>query len=143
MEEQGTFETEEEMEDRSPQLGRRSFLNRAGLGVAGFAASGAILAACGSGTSESADGGEEVETEVLGETEESDILQASQSAPEIEWEMATSWPTALTSPQSSAEQRSSPSRSAASPAVALPLTLVQQVRLSVASRCSQQFAMAV
>ena len=108
MEEQGTFETEEEMEDRSPQLGRRSFLNRAGLGVAGFAASGAILAACGSGTSETADGGD-TSSDDGGDSgdsgdsggggdavDEDDILQASQSAPEIEWEMATSWPTALT-----------------------------------------------
>lgn len=91
------------MENQEPQeelteLNRRSFLGKASVGVAGFAASSAILAACGS-SSDEADGEEtdsETETDESGNSsDENEIIEASQDAPEIEWEMATSWPTAL------------------------------------------------
>jgi TRAP-type mannitol/chloroaromatic compound transport system substrate-binding protein len=72
------------------QINRRSFLGKAGLGVAGLAASSSILAACSSdSSSESGDaddgGGDAAATTVV----------LSQEQPEIEWEMGTSWPTAL------------------------------------------------
>ncbi len=77
-------------------LDRRSFLGKAGVGVAGFAASAAVLAACGSGDSSSDAGGETDGGDEGGSTsEENEIIEASQDAPEVEWEMATSWPTAL------------------------------------------------
>ena len=78
----------EETTELDSEMGRRSFLNKAGLGVAGFAASASILAACGSDEGDdSATGTDEAADE--------EIIEASQDAPEIEWEMATSWPTAL------------------------------------------------
>ncbi len=75
-------------------VNRRSFLTKAGIGVAGFAASASLLAAC------SDDDGDEATptTDASGNTvttSETEIIEASQDAPEIEWEMATSWPTAL------------------------------------------------
>ena len=87
-------ETQEELTG----LNRRSFLGKAGVGVAGFAASAAVLAACGSDgePSDNADGGDTgTDSSDGGTSEESEIIEASQDAPEIEWEMATSWPTAL------------------------------------------------
>jgi len=66
----------------SPGFDRRSFIGKAGIGVAGFAAAGAVLAAC-SGDDESA--ADSTSTDV----------SLSQDLPEIEWEMATSWPAAL------------------------------------------------
>ena len=83
----------------APGSDRRSFLKTAGFGVAGLAASTGILAACaasddassgsssgtaGSGSDgdgEGADGGEEI--------------SLSNDLPEIEWDMATSWPAGL------------------------------------------------
>ena len=87
-------ETQEELTG----LNRRSFLGKAGVGVAGFAASAAVLAACGSDgePSDNADGGDTgTDSSDGGTSEENEIIEASQDAPEIEWEMATSWPTAL------------------------------------------------
>jgi len=78
---------------------RRSFLGKAGIGVAGFAASTALLAACssdsdesggGSGTTAGGDDGGSDSTEGGDET-----VELSQDTPEIEWEMGTSWPTSL------------------------------------------------
>ncbi|MEM7338834.1 MAG: ABC transporter substrate-binding protein [Actinomycetota bacterium] len=79
-------------------LDRRSFLGKAGLGVAGFAASTAILAACS--TTEVDDAGTPVEEEDTGSddtgsTEEETVTPVQTDGPEIEWNMATSWPTAL------------------------------------------------
>ncbi len=59
-------------------LSRRSFLGKAGVGVAGFAATSAILAACSSDDEEG-----------------SESVNLTANAPEIEWEMGTSWPTSL------------------------------------------------
>jgi len=73
---------------------RRSFLGKAGVGVAGFAATSAIIAACssdddGGGDTEGTSGGGD--TAPAGTTAEEITL--SQDLPEIEWDMATSWPT--------------------------------------------------
>ena len=88
----------QETQEEVTGLNRRSFLGKAGVGVAGFAASAAVLAACGSDgePSDNADGGDTgTDSSEGGSSEENDIIEASQDAPEIEWEMATSWPTAL------------------------------------------------
>lgn len=87
----------EEMQGDSVES-RRSFLNKAGIGVAGFAASAAVLSACGGsdGADASASGDDDggASTNSEGATE-SEIIEASQDAPEVEWDMATSWPTGL------------------------------------------------
>ena len=88
----------QETQEEVTGLNRRSFLGKAGVGVAGFAASAAVLAACGSDgePSDNAEGGDTGDDTTGGSTsEENDIIEASQDAPEVEWEMATSWPTAL------------------------------------------------
>jgi TRAP-type mannitol/chloroaromatic compound transport system substrate-binding protein len=88
----------QETQEEVAGLNRRSFLGKAGVGVAGFAASAAVLAACGSDgePSDNAEGGDTgTDSSEGGSSEENDIIEASQDAPEIEWEMATSWPTAL------------------------------------------------
>ena len=74
-------------------LERRSFLKNAGIGVAGFAASAGLLAACGD-SSDDAPAGESDSSEGSDGAAE-DIVEATSDLPEIEWEMATSWPTAL------------------------------------------------
>ncbi|MEM9033670.1 MAG: twin-arginine translocation signal domain-containing protein [Actinomycetota bacterium] len=74
---------------------RRGFLKKAGVGVAGFAASTAILAACsGDSDDTSDDGGDGGDGDGSGD-EASESIELSQDLPEIEWEMATSWPTGL------------------------------------------------
>lgn len=79
-------------------LDRRSFLKKAGYGVAGLAASSAILAAC---TTEESDDGEVTTTTAGGatggggDTPDESVDLSQTDAPEIEWEMATSWPLAL------------------------------------------------
>ena len=90
------MENQEEIEG-TPELNRRSFLGKAGVGVAGFAASSAILAACGGGetTDDAAGSTDAGGDEVIDDATEADIIESSQDAPEITWEMATSWPTAL------------------------------------------------
>lgn len=81
------------------EVSRRSFLGKAGLGVAGFAAGSAVLAACGSdadGVEEALDGNEEG-TVAEGTDSDEETVELAQEAglPEIEIEMATSWPTGL------------------------------------------------
>ena len=89
-----------ENETEQPTIGRRSFLGKAGLGVAGFAASSAILAACSttdvaddeaSTGSTAPDGGDDGGESTDGET----VTEIQTDAPDIEWNMATSWPTSL------------------------------------------------
>ncbi|MGI9598817.1 MAG: TRAP transporter substrate-binding protein [Acidimicrobiales bacterium] len=92
---------ENEMDEAT--IGRRSFLGRAGVGVAGFAASGAILAACS--TTEVADDSSPATTGSDGDdgddgdaeqsSEEETVTEIQTDAPEFEWNMATSWPTSL------------------------------------------------
>ena len=99
--------TTEETGLAMPHYSRRSFMSKAGIGVAGFAASTALLAACGSddsdsGGSEAADdaSASEPSTEgTIAEGSESDEetveLAQDEGLPEIEIDMATSWPTGL------------------------------------------------
>ncbi len=84
----------------SAGVDRRTFLGKAGVGIAGFAATAGILAACasdddGDGSTGSAPGattGDSVATE---DTAAPDTVALSQDGPEIEWDMATSWPAGL------------------------------------------------
>ena len=92
-------------DDRSlePGMDRRSFLTKAGYGVAGFAASSAILAACSTTTVDEETGAAEEEDdastdETAASTDDSDaeeVTEVQTDGPELEWNMATSWPTSL------------------------------------------------
>ncbi len=96
--------TESELD---PTINRRSFLTKTGLGVAGFAASTAILAACSTTdvedtASDTTSGDDDTGSDDAGsddsggETEETESVTPVQTdGPEIEWNMATSWPTSL------------------------------------------------
>jgi len=88
---------EEALATGGDDVSRRGFLKVAGLGVAGFAASSALLAACTSGDDE-ADGTTSTtagaSSTTAGETPTTVDL-AQSGLPTIEWEMATSWPLAL------------------------------------------------
>ncbi len=82
-------------------VNRRGFLGKAGLGVAGFAASASIMAACSSGSDNAGDGsssdgdaGGDGAADGAADGETVDLVQDS-DLPEIEWEMATSWPLSL------------------------------------------------
>ncbi len=92
-----------EEESTGSDLDRRSFLGKAGIGVAGFAASATLLAACANdeedGATPTTEGGDTDTTAAGGEdtseTTDAELVELSQELPEIEWEMGTSWPTAL------------------------------------------------
>ncbi len=83
-------------------MDRRSFLSKAGYGVAGFAASSAILAAC-STTSVDEDTGaatddDSTTDETAASTDDTSaesVTEVQTDGPELEWNMATSWPTSL------------------------------------------------
>ena len=95
-------------EEGSSSLARRGFI-KGGLGVAGFAATASILAACGGDDEDApapAAGGDETAdttTTTAAASEPSDTVAVTAQGPEIEWEMATSWPTALVTLFGSAE----------------------------------------
>lgn len=98
-------------ETEKATIDRRSFMGKAGLGVAGFAASAAVLAACS--TTEVAESSEDPagpDSDADDNTEEStddssseSVTEVQSDGPEIEWNMATSWPTALVTLFGSAE----------------------------------------
>ncbi len=73
---------------------RRSFLG-AGLGIAGVAAAGGVLAGCSNAANSQESNGVPGSV-AFGDTEEG-------ATPDIEWEMATSWPTSLVTVYGSAE----------------------------------------
>ena len=78
--------------DGDDSFDRRSFL-KAGLGVAGFAAATAVLGACSSDDSGDAAA---PTTQGVGESDApATSVALTQDAPELVWEMATSWPVAL------------------------------------------------
>jgi len=108
--------TIEETEFDVGAVTRRSFMGKAGMGIAGFAAGSALLAACGgsdgdSGPAATADsassdsGSDAAESdgadtsgtvaEDSGSDEETVQLAQDEGLPEIEIDMATSWPTGL------------------------------------------------
>jgi TRAP-type mannitol/chloroaromatic compound transport system substrate-binding protein len=81
-----------DIDETTGDLGRRSFLKKAGVGVAGFAAASAVLSACGS----DGDGSESSATTAAASTDtEPTSVELTQDLPDIEWDMATSWPTGL------------------------------------------------
>jgi len=94
---------EPQTDDRSPEPGmdRRSFLTRAGYGVAGFAASSAILAACSTTAVDEESGAAEDDSttdETAASTDDTaaeTVTEIQTDGPELEWNMATSWPTSL------------------------------------------------
>ncbi len=86
-----------------PGMDRRSFLSRAGYGVAGFAASSAFLAACSTtqvdeetGNTVEDDSSTEETAESTDDTQAETVTEVQTDGPELEWNMATSWPTSLT-----------------------------------------------
>jgi len=90
--------TTEEMQEQEG-LDRRSML-KGGFGFAGVALGASVLAACGSdggtATTEAATTSDGETDTGSAEAESEESVSLSQSAlPELEWEMATSWPTAL------------------------------------------------
>ena len=93
--------TIEETELGMPSVTRRSFMSKAGIGIAGFAAGSAILAACGSDDASSddaaSDGADTSGTvaEDSGSDEETVQLAQDEGLPELEFDIATSWPTGL------------------------------------------------
>lgn len=99
--------TIDDMEERSNGHSRRNFLGKAGLGLAGFAAGSAVLAACSSDDGDSSSdtgsgdttgvttGGTTTDGTEPADTTADEEISLSQDLPELEWEMATSWPTAL------------------------------------------------
>ncbi|MDH3302590.1 MAG: ABC transporter substrate-binding protein [Acidimicrobiia bacterium] len=94
---------ETQTDDRSPEPGmdRRSFLTKAGYGVAGFAASSAILAACSTSTVDEETGATVEDDSSTDDTAASTddgaetVTEVQTDGPELEWNMATSWPTSL------------------------------------------------
>ncbi len=88
------------LEEASSRLARRGFI-KGGLGVAGFAAASSILAACGDDGEEApaptaTDAPDAAETATTAApAEPTDTVAVTSQGPEIEWQMATSWPTAL------------------------------------------------
>jgi TRAP-type mannitol/chloroaromatic compound transport system substrate-binding protein len=83
-----------------PGMTRRNFLGKAGVGIAGFAATSAFLAACSPSDEDATDttgttgAGGGTDTTAAGGTDTTvDLSQTD--APEIEWDMATSWPLSL------------------------------------------------
>ncbi len=93
--------TIEETELGMPSVTRRSFMSKAGLGIAGFAAGSAILAACGSDDASSddaaSDGADTSGTvaEDSSSDEETVELAQDEGLPMMEIDIATSWPTGL------------------------------------------------
>jgi TRAP-type mannitol/chloroaromatic compound transport system substrate-binding protein len=92
---------EHEIDEESPGgMNRRSFLTQAGYGVAGFAASSAILAACSTTTVDDETGAtvqeDDTDDTAAGTDDDAETVTEVQSdGPELEWNMATSWPTSL------------------------------------------------
>ncbi len=94
--------TIDETEIGMPAVSRRSFLGKAGIGVAGFAAGSALLAACGGDDSSTSDAASDDAPSTDGTVadgssgdEETVQLAQDEGLPEIEIDMATSWPTGL------------------------------------------------
>ncbi len=80
-------------------VSRRSFLGKTGVGFAGIAAASAVLAACSSdGDDGAADDGASTDGTIAEDSEsDEETVELVQDAglPEIEIDMATSWPTGL------------------------------------------------
>ncbi len=97
-----TVEQQNDERSQDPGMDRRSFLSKAGYGVAGFAASSAILAACSTTTvdedtgADTDDDSTTDETAAAGDDSSAEtVTEVQTDGPELEWNMATSWPTSL------------------------------------------------
>ncbi len=84
-----------QIEEGPETTSRRSFLGSAGIGIAGIAAASGVLAAC-STTSVADDGDSDGDSD-------SDSSSSGGGDAEIEWNMATSWPTSLVTLYGAAE----------------------------------------
>lgn len=94
--------TIEETELAMQDVSRRSFIGKAGMGVAGLAASAAFIAACGSddsspATPSASDGASDEGTVAEGSSSDEETVELAQDEglPEMQIDMATSWPTGL------------------------------------------------
>jgi len=73
---------------KDSRLSRRQFI-RSGVGVAGFAAAGSLLAACSTAD-------DEVTTTLADDTTDiTEVILSQSDLPEIDWQMPTSWPGSL------------------------------------------------
>lgn len=83
--------TQDTAAEEEPRVDRRNFL-KIGLGAAGFAATGSVLAACtrGDGAAPATTGGTD-----NGTTEVTEVDLSSSDLPVLEWQMPTSWPGSL------------------------------------------------
>ncbi len=91
-------ETEEGLETTS----RRNFLGKAGVGVAGFAAAGTILAACSTSGTDSGNDDNDGTSGTGGGTSDTGEEVNTENV-QLEWRMATSWPTSLVTLYGAAE----------------------------------------
>ncbi len=75
-------------ETKRPGFDRRQFI-KSGVGVAGFAAMGTLLAAC--------DSSDDTVATTLAEdtTEVTEVILSQSDLPELDWQMTTSWPGSL------------------------------------------------
>lgn len=85
------------IDDTAGTLDRRSFIKKAGYGAAGFAAAGALLAACTPSDEEASNTtaggtGTTLEDDITDITE---VILSQSDLPEIDWQMPTSWPGSL------------------------------------------------
>lgn len=78
--------------DHEGNLDRRSFIKKAGYGAAGFAATGALLAACTPTDEEAAPTTTKLDEDITDITE---VILSQSDLPEYDWEMPTSWSGAL------------------------------------------------
>lgn len=75
-------------ETKRPGFDRRQFI-KSGVGVAGFAAMGTLLAACDSSD-------DAVSTTLAADTTEvTEVILSQSDLPELDWQMTTSWPGSL------------------------------------------------
>ena len=95
----GRAPTDATTNNQQPEAFARRGIIKAGLGIAGFAAASSILAACG-GDDDSApttptadEPANTTTTAAAANSSDTDAITAQ--GPEIEWTMATSWPTTL------------------------------------------------
>ena len=87
----------DQIHDTEGTLDRRSFIKKAGYGAAGFAAAGALLAACTPSDEEASNTtaggtGTTLEDDITDITE---VILSQSDLPEIDWQMPTSWPGSL------------------------------------------------
>ena len=84
------------IDDTDGTLDRRSFIKKAGYGAAGFAAAGAMLAACTPSDDEASNTTAGTGTTLQDDiTDITEVILSQSDLPEIDWQMPTSWPGSL------------------------------------------------